>query len=268
MDLKSIFGCHSVPFTREVRIEDLFLLPFFEEAREGLTHAVEKRSMAALIAPPGSGKTTVLRAVRARLAEARYSVHYVKCTDISKREMCREIAVACSLKTVGSFPMLLRRVQERFETLVGESGQRPVLFLDEAHDLRPDVLNMLRVLTNFEMDSRLVLAVVLTGQPGLATMLEREELDAIARRIIHYATLRPLSRDETAKYVELRMTAAGARQSPFDGPSLEAIFEIGRGSLRLTDSLALGSLEIAAEAKLQTVGTQHVAAARRRLFPC
>jgi len=129
------------------------------------------------------------------------------------------------------------------------------------------VLSMLRVVTNFQMDSRLVLSVILAGQPDLATRLARDDQDAVARRIVHYATLRPLSRDEIARYVEHRITVAGARQSPFDAGALDAIFEIGRGNLRATDNLSLESLELAAAQKLQTVGAQHVAAARKSLWP-
>ena len=267
MDLKSAFGCHATPFTREVRLEDLYHLPFFDQARDGILRAIEKRSSAALIAAAGSGKSTVLRAILGRLPEARYVTHYVKCSEIGKRDMCREIARVAGVPSASSFPTLLHNLQERFESTLADSGRRPVLLLDEAHDLRPDVLAMLRVVTNFQMDSRLVLSFVLAGQPALGKALANEGQDAIARRIVHYASLRPLSRDETAQYVEHRIGAVGARQCPFDAAALDAIYEIGRGNLRATDNLALESLELAAAAKLKVVGTQHVATARKSLWP-
>jgi hypothetical protein len=77
--------------------------------------------------------------------------------------------------------------------------RRPVLLLDESHELRPDVLGMLRILTNFDMDSRLVLSLVIAGQTPLRALLARDEQEAMARRIIHYAQLRLLSRDELAQ---------------------------------------------------------------------
>jgi general secretion pathway protein A len=267
MDLKSAYGCHATPFTREMRTADHYSLPFFDQARDGILRAVEKRASAALIALAGSGKSTVLRATLDRLPEARYVTHYVKCSSISKRDMCREIARVCGVASAGSFPVLLHRLQEKFEGVVTDSGRRPVLFLDEAHDLRPDVLGMLRVITNFQMDSRLVLSVVLAGQPDLAKTLNRDDQDAVARRIVHYATLRPLSRDETAKYVEHRITVVGAGQCPFDAGALDALYEIGRGNLRTTDNLALEALELAAAANLKVVGAQHVAAARKNVWP-
>lgn len=267
MDLKSAFGCHTTPFTREVRIEDLYDLPVFHQARDGILRAVEKRSSAALIAAAGSGKSTVLRSILGALPEARYVTHYVKCSEIGKRDMCREIARVAGVPSASSFPALLHNLQEKFESTLVDAGRRPVLLLDEAHDLRPDVLAMLRVITNFQMDSRLVLSFVLAGQPDLAKTLSRDNQDAVARRILHYATLRPLSRDEIAHYVEHRISAAGARECPFDAASLDAIYEIGRGNLRATDNLALESLELAAAAKLKVVSANHVAAARKSLWP-
>ena len=267
MDLKSAFGCHSTPFTREVRVGDHYGLTFFDQAKDGILRALEKRSSAALIAAAGSGKSTVLRSVLQGLPEARYATHYVKCTAINKRDMYREVARVCGVQSAGSFPALLNKLQEKFEGDLEDSGRRPVLFLDEAHDLRPDVLGMLRVLTNFQMDSRLVLSVVLAGQPELGKTLNREDQDAMARRILHYATLRPLSRDETAKYIEHRVTIAGAPLCPFDAGALDALYEIGRGNLRSTDNLALESLELAAAANLKVVGAGQVAAARKSLWP-
>jgi type II secretory pathway predicted ATPase ExeA len=267
VDLKSTFGLHTTPFTREIPTDALLALPTFEAARDGVLRALDKRMSAALIAPAGTGKTAVLRYITAHLPEARYRVHYVRCTSIGKRDMCREIARVCSVPPAGSFPSLVHSLQERFEAHVSVDGRRPVLLLDDAHDLRPEVLAVLRVLTNFQMDSRLVLSIVLAGQPNLGDVLGRDEHDAVARRIVHYAVLRPLSRDETAAYVEHRCAIAGARQCPFDAQSLDALYEIGRGLLRITDNLALEALETAARAKVAAVSAHHVASARKAIFP-
>ena len=266
-DLRAVFGFHAVPFTREIATDHHLRLPFLDEAFAGLLSAVESRMSAALIAPAGTGKTALLRRLRAALPEARYHVHYVKVTGLSKRDMCREIAVACGAAPAGSYPMLVRRLQERFEATAHQEGRRPVLLLDESHDLRPDVLGMLRILTNFDMDSRLVLSLVIAGQPPLRTLLARDEQEAMARRLVFYAQLRLLSREELAQYVAHRCAVAGAARVPFDDRSLDAIFEIGRGNLRATDDLALKSLDHAAVGGHTVVSVQHVVGARKDLWP-
>ena len=139
--------------------------------------------------------------------------------------------------------------------------------LDEAHDLRPEALAMLRLLTNFEMDSRLVVSVILAGQPPLSTLLRRPDQVAMAQRLAHYATLRLLSRDETRAYVEHRCAIAGAQANPFDDDAYEALFEISRGNLRALDRLALKALERAAQSGTQAVSTGDIIEARKGLAP-
>lgn len=267
LDLRSRFGFHSTPFTREIRIEDRFSLPIFDEALTGLERSIDQRQSAALIAPAGTGKSVVLRTLASRLPEARYRVRYVKVTDLSKRDMCREIASAVGAEPAGSYPMLVRRLQERFLETTASDGVRPVLLIDDAHAFRPEVLGLVRVLTNFEMDSRLVVSLVLAGQPPLRALLERDELEDVAGRLAHCATLRPLSRDELVTYIAHRSTAAGAKVTPFDQGAIDALFEVGRGNLRATDRLALKAIELAADLGRDVVDPGCVLEARKRVMP-
>jgi len=266
-DAVSRFGFHCTPFTREITVRDRFPLDEFDDAMNGLLEAIHRRMSCALIAPAGTGKTALLRALVASLPEARYRTHYVKVTGLSKRDMCREIAAALGLAVAGTFPSLVRKLQVHFSETVQSLSLRPVLILDEAHDLRPEVLAMLRILTNFDMDSRLVLSVVLAGQPRLRELLRREELDDMAKRLAHCATLRPLSRDETKSYIEHRCTIAGSVTVPFDDSATDAIYELGRGNLRATDQLARKGLDVAHKQDHDVVSAVDVAHGRKQLWP-
>lgn len=260
------FGFRSTPFTREIGVDDMLAMPHLEEARDAIVASLKRRMSVAVIAPAGTGKTCLLRSLRAQLPEARYRVHYVKVTELSKRDLCREIATAVGLPPAGTYPMLVRRLQEDFEQCTQSDGVRPVLVLDEAHDIRPDVLSILRIITNFEWDSRLVVSVVLAGQPPLEKLLAKAPCEDVAQRIAYYARLRLLSREETAAYIEHRCTIVGARVFPFDKGALEALFEMTRGNLRALDRLALGALDEAAKSGAKTAGAGDVTAARRHLW--
>lgn len=266
-DFRSRFGFHTTPFTREVPVKDRFALPELDQAVDAVLRTLDDRMSCAVIAPAGTGKTSLLRAVIARLPEARYRTHYVKVTGLSKRDMCREIAYAVGASPAGTFPALVRSLQARFVEDADNAGLRPVLILDEAHDLRPETLAMMRLLTNFDMDSRLVLSIVLAGQPKLRELLRRDELEDVARRLAHYATLRVLSRGELDRYVEHRCTIAGAAKMPFDKAGIDALFEIGRGNLRATDELARKALEIAHDQDRDVCDATQVVHARKLLWP-
>jgi general secretion pathway protein A len=267
-DFRSRFGFHTTPFTREIQIRECFSTDVFDEALRALLRVLDQRMSAALIAPAGTGKTTLLRAlVETHLPEARYRVHYVQVPGLTKRDMCREIALAAGVSPAGSFPLLLRNIQARFLNTADTDGLRSVLIMDDAHELRADTMTMLRVLTNYSMDSRLVLSVILAGQPPLRALLTRDTLEDVARRLAHYATLRPLSRTETEKYIEHRCTIAGASVVPFDGKAVDAIYEIGRGNLRVTDELARKALEVAHDHDAAVADHTHVVHARKDLWP-
>jgi general secretion pathway protein A len=265
-DLRGRFGFHSPPFSRELPIERRFELDLFEEAVGSLHRAVGLRESAALIAPAGTGKTVVLRTLRERLPESRFRVRYVKVTNLSRRDMCREISYAMDMPAAGQYPALVRSLQERLCGVESE-GLRPVLLLDEAHEMRPETLGLLKILTNFEMDSRLVASVILAGQPPLRQRLQREELEDVARRLVHVAELRLLSREESRRYVEHRCAIAGNATVPFDEQALEAIYDLSRGNLRAIDRLAWKALEIAAAKDEDVVGAPHLILARKALWP-
>ena len=159
----SPLGFRKTPFTRELTVAERCPLPAQDEAATALAAVVQQRMSAALIAAPGVGKTVALRLLRSKLPEARFQVRYVKVTGLSKRDLCKEIAVACGLEPAGIYPALVRKLQDAI-IHTGNDGLRPVILFDEAHDLRPEALAMLRLLTNFEMDSRLVVSVILCGQ--------------------------------------------------------------------------------------------------------
>jgi len=266
-DIRSHFGLVAIPFTRELNISKRWVKPLYDEPLQALLETLNKRMSAALIAPSGTGKTMLLRTLVERLPEVRYRVHYIKVTSLCKSDFCRELCAAVEARPAAKFNAMVRRLDERLVNLFDEDSLRPVIIIDEAHDMRPDVLAMLRVVTNFEMDSRLVVSIILAGQSPLRQMLRRQELESVTRRMAYYATLRLLSRDETLQYVRHRLTIAGSKGDLFDQPAHDALYEIAGGNLRATNRLALASLEEAVRAHKQTVGAEYVAAARTKVMP-
>jgi type II secretory pathway predicted ATPase ExeA len=266
-DFISRFKFHTTPFTCEIPVSERFIHQLYEEQLEHLQRAVDKRMCASLIAPAGTGKTFLLRSLTDRLPETRYRIHYVKVTDLSKRDMCREIVATIGAEPAGTYPALVHRLQDRLASYLDIDGLRPVLILDEAHDIRLDVLGILRILTNFDMDSRLVVSILLSGQPPLAKLLRHPKLEDVAWRLAHCATLRLLSRKEITQYIQHRCQIAGVSSCPFDNGAMEALYEIGRGNFRATDHLALKALEIAHDDNCDIVDAKHVTQARGLLWP-
>jgi general secretion pathway protein A len=142
-----------------------------------------------------------------------------------------------------------------------------VILIDDAHETRPDVLAILRALSNFEMDSRLVVSLVLVGQSPLRALLRRADLEDVARRISFYGALRLLSRDESRDYLDHRLRLAGATSDLFDAGAYEALYEATQGNLRALDTLALRALYLAAQAGVTIIDARIVIAARAQVSP-
>lgn len=267
VDLCAHFGLHHLPFTREIAVADRFRHPQVDELVDDLHQLVVNRLSAALIAPAGTGKTALLRCLRDTLPEARFRTHYMKVTDLSKRDFCREMAAALGAKTAGYYGALVRSIQDRCRNLTATESLHPVLLIDECHDARPEVLAILRVIANFEMDSRLVVSMVLCGQNPLRAMLRRDALEDVSRRLSRVATLRLLSRPETREYIEHRLRLVGGQDDLLDPHAHEAIFEATQGNLRAVDCLALRTLQLAAAAGVKVIDAQLVTTARAQVWP-
>lgn len=265
-DPASAFELRATPFTREFSIEKRMTSELHDSALEGLTCAVHDRMSAALVGPAGTGKTVLLRALTDSLPEARYSVHYLKVANLTRRDMCREIATVIGCQATGQYNTLVRKIQERMRTCADNDGLRPVLVIDDAHEFRAEVLGIVRALTNFDMDSRLVVSVILCGQMDLRRMLARDELCDVSRRLAYCATLRNFSREQTHRYIKARLAMVGGSDSIFAKGAYEALYEISGGNMRATDRLALAAMQLAAANSAPQIEDIHVVSAKERIW--
>src|SRR5204862_239894 len=104
--------------------------------------------------------------------------------------------------------VLLQRLNEfLIEHTAG--GGNVALLIDEAQDLRPDVLEELRLLSNLETAREKILQIVLAGQPELDAILADPSLRQLRQRVALRIRLRPLSQPEVAAYVRARVERVG-----------------------------------------------------------
>jgi general secretion pathway protein A len=113
-------------------------------------------------------------------------------------------------------------------------GRRVVVIVDEAQNLTPETLEQVRLLTNLETASQKLLQIILIGQPELREVLARVELRQLAQRITGRYHLDPLSRAETASYVNHRLKVAGsATGEVFTAAALREVHRLSNGIPRI-----------------------------------
>ena len=84
---------------------------------------------------------------------------------------------------------------------MGTGKQLPILVIDEAQHLRNDVLEDLRLLTNFAMDSENRLCLLLVGLTELRRRLAMAVHESLSQRLVVRHHLNGLDRDELDHYL-------------------------------------------------------------------
>jgi MSHA biogenesis protein MshM len=199
---------------------------------EGLLYAIlHDEGIVKVSGEIGSGKTTLCRVLIERLPQEVVTV-FLANPSYSRSEILHAIAEELGRPATGNPPgSVLRDLQTQLIELYA-SGQRVVLMIDEAHAMPEDTLEQVRLLSNLESSRHKLLQIVLFGQPELDEALNKSSMRQLKDRITHSFRTRPLATDEVAKYVSLRMRAAG-----YKGPdvcSAAAIALIARASSGLT----------------------------------
>jgi type II secretory pathway predicted ATPase ExeA len=255
------FGLTRHPFDKELAPADLFPSAAGQELVVRLGHLLELRGIGLVTGESGSGKTCVCRQVLTALHPSLYRVVYVCHSTGHVMDLYKTIAWEMSLPTERSRAALFRQIRTEVTRLATDARCRPVLVVDEAHHLRPDVLEDLRLLTNYQMDAENRLCLLLIGQPELRRRLGMAVYEALAQRIVVRYHLGALSREELPRYVAHLLRRAGTELALFEPAALEALFQATGGLPRKVNLLGHHALLAAAVARAQTVTAEHVQAA-------
>nr|WP_210424761.1 AAA family ATPase [Marichromatium bheemlicum] len=222
----------------------MFLSAQHREALAHLVHgASEQGGFVLLTGEVGTGKTTVCRAFLEQLPEG-VEVALILNPYLTARELLVAVCEAFGVAFDGQERSLRRLIDALGHHLLTlhAQGRRALLIVDEAQNLRPRVLEQIRLLTNLETNTHKLLRVFLLGQPELRQMLARPALRQVDQRITARVHLRPFDRTETTAYIRHRLAVAGCDRALFTAPALWRIHRWSRGLPRLINVLCDRSL--------------------------
>ncbi len=246
-------------------VGETVLLRFDPAAR--LKHLLELRAIGLVTGEAGSGKTTVCRKVAAALHPGLYRVFYVPLSTGNVMDMYKSIGWELGLPIERNRAAAFRAIRGEISRLSLEARQRPVLIVDEAHHLRNDVLEDLRLLTNYQMDSENRLCLLLVGLTELRRRLAMAVHESLAQRIVVRYHLAGLTREELPEYLVHRLRLAGCELPLFEPPAVEALFQATQGMPRKVNRLAHYALTSAAIGQARTVTAEQVQTAREEVAP-
>jgi general secretion pathway protein A len=232
----SFFGLGEKPFAITPDPRYLFMSERHAEALAHLLYGItEAGGFIQLTGEVGTGKTTIVRSLLERMP-GHADVAVILNPQLTPVEfvltICEELGIfmrdedATSIKDL--VDLLNRRLLE-----ANAKGRRIVVIVDEAQNLMPATLEQVRLLTNLETASKKLLQIILIGQPELRELLDRVELRQLAQRITGRYHLAPLSRSETASYVNHRLKVAGAQGEIFSNAALREVHRLSGGVPRI-----------------------------------
>lgn len=259
------YGFSAPPFNITPDPRFLFFSDAHREAFDHLCFGVaERKGFIQLTGEVGAGKTTLCRAFLDQLDESCQTALILN-PQMTATQLLRSILVeldqkaprnrvAC-LSTLNAF--LLQQV---------EAGNDVVLVIDEAQDLSDELLEEVRLLSNFETDQQKLLQIVLVGQPELRDKLNRRGLRQLRQRITVRYHLRPLTLHETRFYIDHRLKIAGAQSNPtFDRLAILLVHWYARGIPRLINAICDKTLLCGFVAETRRLRGRHVRRAMREL---
>ncbi|MCL4183303.1 MAG: XrtA-associated ATPase [Burkholderiaceae bacterium] len=186
----------------------------------------------------GAGKTTLVQRLLQRLPAREVVPVQIVTTQLDADDMLRVVTGSFGLPADSvDKATLLIRLEQHLRQLHSE-GRRALLIVDEAQNLGARAIEELRMLSNFQIDSRTTLQCFLIGQPELRELMQRQEMRQLKQRIIAAYHLGPLGRDETRRYIEHRLGHVGWKSDPaFEERAFEHIFAATGGIPRRINTL-------------------------------
>ena len=260
------FGLKELPFSIAPDPRYLYMS---ERHREALAHLLfgvgGQGGFVVLTGEVGTGKTTICRCFLNQVP-ANTDVAFVINPKLSARELLASICDELSIAYADSASIkVLNDAINRYLLDAHSNGRHTVLIVDEAQNLRVDVLEQLRLLTNLETSEKKLLQIILLGQPELKDMLAQSELRQLAQRVTARYHLDALNRIEVGAYLKCRLSVAGRASTLFNKHAVQHIFKLSGGIPRLINLIADRALLGAYASHSEFVEAAHVKQAYREI---
>ncbi len=235
---EQFFHLKAKPFELVPNPGFIFMSKSHKKAMHYLYYGIrEKAGFILLTGEVGSGKTTLISDLIRRV-DTNVTLARVFNTKVNSDQLLAMINDDFGLDVKGKDKILLIKDLNDFLIEQHVKGHNVVLIIDEAQNLKPDLLEEIRMLSNLETETSKLMQIVLVGQPELRMMLAQPEMRQLRQRISISCRIYPLSRLETEEYIYHRLEIAGNRDAvTFSEGCMDIIYQNCKGIPRLVNIL-------------------------------
>jgi len=243
------FKLRRYPFGPEIEAHALFKSKSFEQGQRRLEQGLSSRGMALVAGDPGAGKTALARHLHHRLASSSHRTLYTVTPMVKTplrpvvEDLLLQLGERLPFNNVARCMALLRESLVR----LSDQGVLPVVVIDDVHHLNNEAWLQLKALTNYEMDSRSPMLMLLLGaREEVLSSLSWSRLEEVRSRFLFCYVMRGLERDETGGYLKAHLEWSGCDRPLFPTEIAHEIHQQTHGNPRLVNRLAHSALMAAA----------------------
>ena len=249
----SYYGLEFNPFDKDIETKYAYETADFKILKNRLEFVKDNKTMALITGNPGMGKTFATRNFLNELYGNLYKIIYICMSTVTTyefyKQLCYELGIEPPYKKIDMF----REIQERILNLSKDKRINIIIVLDEAQYLKTGILNDLKILLNFDMDSKNYVSLILVGQPVLNSILRRNIYDALNQRITVSYNMIGITKQELKDYIDSRIKLAHGNNGIFNEQAVEAIYNACNGSIRVANNIITKSLIIGKSKQSQII---------------
>ena len=189
----------------------------------------------------GTGKTTLVHHILRRIG-ADFTVAVVFNTNVDANQLLGIILQEFALNADSNSKVVAIKALTRFLIDLRSRNKRPLLIIDEAQSLSLEALEEIRLLSNLQDGSTMLLQIMLVGQPELKDKLKSPSMASLSQRIAVNYHLKPFEREETEQYIAHRLKTAGGRSDLFTDAAISMVHRMTHGIPRSINILCHAAL--------------------------
>lgn len=242
--LQAHYGFISVPFRKAVRASRMFDSSSQRDLIHGLRLWQEVGGLALVVGATGTGKSIAIRRFLLDLEETRFRIFRFSHVPTTANGFLRALNRLLGLPARGHLSDLFDQARYFLNTYAETHGPRPILVLDDAERTPSQTLDIIRRLTQWELDAGDKFSTLIIGTEDLLLALKAPLLEPLRSRFLFVHQLLPFSAEDTKKYVRFHLENAGANSDLISDDAIAEVFLASRGAPRLVNQLLLHALLI------------------------